>query len=93
MPFCYRLNGEEYICGGPINNGGIVLHWLLQAFMQIDAAGADDYATLFNKIAGITCGADGLLFLPYLTGERAPVWDAKSCGTFLDWHGIIQQHT
>jgi gluconokinase len=90
MPFCYRLNGEEYICGGPINNGGIVLHWLLQTFMQIDAAGADDYATLFNKIAGITCGADGLLFLPYLTGERAPVWDAKSCGTFF---GLARHHT
>lgn len=30
------------------------------------------------------------MFLPYLTGERAPIWDAKSCGTFF---GIKLQHT
>jgi gluconokinase len=30
-----------------------------------------------------------LIFLPYLTGDRAPIWDTKSCGTFF---GIRLHH-
>jgi len=37
---------------------------------------------LFQQIAGVPAGSNGLLFLPYLTGERAPIWDSESCGTF-----------
>ncbi|MBT2304647.1 hypothetical protein J7E70_29950 [Variovorax paradoxus] len=28
-------------------------------------------------------GAEGLLFLPYLMGERSPIWDAKASGVFV----------
>ena len=35
-------------------------------------------------------GSNGLIFLPYLTGERAPIWDSESCGNFF---GIKLQHT
>ncbi len=38
----------------------------------------------------VPSGAEGLLFLPYLNGERAPVWDAKSSGAFI---GICSHHT
>jgi gluconokinase len=31
-----------------------------------------------------------LIFLPYLTGERAPIWDSESCGTFF---GVKLQHS
>lgn len=35
-------------------------------------------------------GADGVLFLPYLMGERSPVWDAKASGAFV---GLSLAHT
>lgn len=35
-------------------------------------------------------GANGLVFLPYLSGERSPIWDAKASGT---WVGLRLNHT
>ncbi|GAC1313835.1 MAG: gluconokinase [Mucilaginibacter sp.] len=88
MTFSYVLDKQTFICGGPINNGGIALQWWLKNLNQ--GTTEDDYAALFEQIAGVPPGSEGLLFLPYLTGERAPVWDSESCGTFF---GIKLQHT
>ena len=90
MPFSYRLNEEFFICGGAINNGGIVIQWLLKTFLGIEKPVATDYVSLFKIIEGVKPGGEGLIFLPYLTGERAPVWDAKTCGTFF---GLGTHHT
>jgi xylulokinase len=35
-------------------------------------------------------GANGLLFLPYLAGERSPIWDAEASGS---WLGLLLRHT
>ncbi len=90
MPFSYRLKEEIFICGGAINNGGIVIQWLLKTFLDIEKPDAADYISLFKLIEPIKPGCEGLVFLPYLTGERAPVWDAKTCGTFF---GLSIHHT
>jgi gluconokinase len=88
MTFSYILNKETFICGGPVNNGGIALQWWLK---NIKPELADsDYEQLFQQIACIPAGSNGLLFLPYITGERAPIWDSESCGTFF---GVRLQHT
>lgn len=89
MTFSYCLDEEIYICGGPVNNGGVVLQWLLKDFF-CKTLNDENYRGLFEQIETIKAGSEGLLFLPYLNGERAPIWDAKSCGTFL---GIKLQHT
>ncbi|MGZ3873419.1 MAG: gluconokinase [Mucilaginibacter sp.] len=88
MTFSYILDDKTYICGGPINNGGIALQWWLKNISLTD--GENDYEQLFRQIATVPAGSDGLLFLPYLTGERAPVWDSESCGNFF---GVKLQHT
>jgi gluconokinase len=49
-----------------------------------------DYDCLFQEVKIVKPGADGLIFLPYLNGERAPYWDAKSCGSFF---GIKAKHS
>jgi len=82
MTFSYLLDEETYICGGPVNNGGVTLQWLLKNILDKPAVSALDYDTLFAQIDKIKPGSEGLLFLPYLSGERAPIWDASSCGTF-----------
>ncbi len=82
MTFNYILNSETYICGGPVNNGGIALQWLLKnVFGKVNITEAD-YEDLFVGVENIRPGSGGLLFLPYLLGERAPIWDMESCGTF-----------
>ena len=86
--FNYFLADDLYIAGGASNNGGIVYQWFAEAFL---AEGQSKKAALnaINKIEAIPAGAEGLLFLPYLLGERAPVWDALASGAFL---GVQKHH-
>lgn len=89
MTFSYILDKKTYICGGPINNGGVAMQWWVK-----NVAGPNptekDYEQLFSQIAKVPAGTNGLIFLPYLTGERAPIWDSESCGNFF---GVRLQHT
>ena len=90
MIFNYVLDKNTFISGGPINNGGNVLKWLFQTFLNNNNPSETDYEVFFKIIETIPAGCQGLLFLPYLYGERAPVWDEKSSGVFL---GIKSYHT
>ena len=82
--FCYFLDTGYYVVGGPTNNGGNVLEWVAEKLTQ------QDTEAVLTQAATIAPGSDGLLFLPYLQGERAPLWDASVRGAYLhvDW-----QHT
>ncbi|WP_134702370.1 gluconokinase [Ammoniphilus sp. YIM 78166] len=75
--FCYALADKQWVIGGPTNNGGILLRWFRDQF----APGASyDELAAEAAIAGI--GSGGLLCLPYLSGERAPIWNADARGCF-----------
>ncbi|CAN5320217.1 gluconokinase [soil metagenome] len=89
MTFSYILDQETFVCGGPINNGGIALQWWLKNNIGPNIS-KNDYELAFQQIAVIPAGSDGLIFLPYLSGERAPIWDSESCGNFF---GVKLQHT
>lgn len=82
MVFNYLLDEQTYVCGGAVNNGGIAVNWLLKNFLQKENLTSADYDALFTEIASVPAGSSGLIFLPYLYGERAPLWDTKTCGTF-----------
>jgi|SRR6218665_1958606 len=88
--FNYRLDKEFYLPGGAINNGGILLEWFIQTFTD-NIRSFDAYLDeLMPKAEAIEPGTDGLIFLPYVHGERAPVWDAEASGMFV---GIKALHT
>jgi gluconokinase len=89
MPFNYRLDEDTFVSGGPINNGGVVLKWYAENFLRLSLATADDYKTLLGPVGEIPAGADGLIFLPYILGERAPIWNSDACGVFF---GITARH-
>jgi gluconokinase len=89
MTFSYILDAETFICGGPINNGGIAMQWWIKNFIGADLS-ESEYGKAFKQIEQVPAGSEGLIFLPYLTGERAPIWDSESCGTFF---GVKLQHT
>ena len=88
MIFNYILDKELYVCGGPVNNGGNTIQWLLSKFLNKPL---DDkaYQNLFDIADRIEAGSKNLIFLPYLYGERAPIWDEKACGTYF---GIREYH-
>ncbi|MDJ1502675.1 gluconokinase [Xanthocytophaga agilis] len=86
--FCYVLTPELFIAGGGMNNGGIIAEWLHNnLFPELEQG---DFATLITKALSVPAGSDGLLFLPYLLGERAPVYNAHAKGVYF---GITIQHT
>jgi gluconokinase len=91
MNFNYILDEKNYVSGGAINNGGNVVQWLLQNFLnqRIDDK---SYTDLFEEIGQVSPGADGLIFLPYLQGERAPVWDEKCCGVYFGVRSIHERN-
>ena len=89
MTFNYILDSDTFICGGPVNNGGAVLEWYVYDFLEKPRGNKDDYAGLLSKAAGIPAGSEGLVFLPYLAGERAPIWDSRVSGAFF---GITVRH-
>lgn len=90
MTFNYVLDKKTFICGGPVNNGGNIVDWLFETFLKNIDPKEKDFKNFFKVVDTIAPGSRGLLFLPYLYGERAPVWDEKSCGVFF---GIKPFHT
>lgn len=92
--FCYVLDENRWVIGGPINNGGIALQWLgekimPQLYKKWKEEGKDPYEEMTHLAAEVAPGADGLLFLPYLTGERAPYWRSDAKGVFF---GLTLDH-
>lgn len=92
--FCYALTDQHWVIGGPVNNGGIVFRWVRDelAASVVETAkrlGIDPYEVLTRIAERVAPGAEGLLFHPYLTGERAPLWNANLRGSFF---GLAMHH-
>jgi gluconokinase len=96
--FCYALTDRHWVIGGASNSGGVVLRWWRDRFGQVEVEQAkqsepahqtDPYDLLIQLAAGVPPGAAGLLFLPFLTGERAPSWNSDARGVFF---GVALHH-
>jgi gluconokinase len=92
MIFNYVLDDKTYISGGPVNNGGNVMKWMFATFLNKKNPSDDDYKMAFKKVQEIPAGAEGLIFLPYLYGERAPIWDERSSGVFIGMQSFHTTH-
>jgi len=88
--FTYLLRPNEYIIGGAVNNGGVLRNWFQDNFLfEITQMEADPSASLNALVDSVVPGAEGLIFLPYLTGERAPHWNSNAKGVYF---GIQLHH-
>lgn len=81
--FCYYLSKDKWVIGGAVNNGGNAFEWLAKTFSM-------DYDKLNALAEEVVPGSDGLLFYPYLNGERSPLWDASVNAHFI---GIDVMHS
>jgi xylulokinase len=81
--FCHALAGRWHMMSVMLSAAGS-LRWFRDAL-----APGESFEALTAQAAGIAPGSDGLLFLPYLTGERSPHPDPKARGAFV---GLTVQH-
>jgi len=68
----------RWVVGGAMAATGAAVDWLRRQVLDA-ALAADD---LFREAAAVEPGSGGLVFLPYLAGERAPVFDEAARGVF-----------
>ncbi|SDF48628.1 gluconate kinase, FGGY family [Fontibacillus panacisegetis] len=92
--FCYALTDKHWVIGGPVNNGGGIFRWVRDeiAASEVETAnrlGISPYDVLTKIGSRVRPGSDGLLFHPYLAGERAPLWNPNARGSFF---GLTLQH-
>ena len=83
--FTYAFSKDTSIIGGPTNNGGIVLQWYKDLIKF-----SGDHSELIAEAEDVEPGAKGILFLPYINGERAPLWNQQATGNF---YGLQVEHT
>jgi gluconokinase len=86
--WCYVLAEGRWYAGGAINNGGLAQQWVRQRFYPDLVEDAAAYEQLLADAESAPAGANGVFFLPYLSGERSPHWDpdarAMICGLSLE---------
>ncbi len=89
--FCYPLTESLWVVGGAVSNGAGVMSWVGRVLApDLPAArGADRDAAVLALAAGIPPGSEGLVMVPYLLAERAPLWDADLAGAYL---GLRSHH-
>lgn len=83
--WCYSFTDDRWVAGGAISNGGVVFKWFGDNFRdQFEKEAADlegNIYRLFDKYAEeVPPGCEGLVFLPYLAGERNPDWNSRATG-------------
>ncbi len=82
--FCHSAPGRWHVMG-VTNAAGLSLRWFRDTF-----AAGEDYDALSAEASTAPAGCDGLLWAPYLFGERTPHLDPEARAAFV---GITARHT
>ncbi|WP_165245830.1 xylulokinase [Paludisphaera soli] len=90
---CHAVPGAYHVMGVVLSAGGS-LQWFRNELGKAEVAlaksqGVDPYQILTAEAALAGPGAEGLFFLPYLTGERSPHFDPDAKG---GWIGLTVRH-
>lgn len=75
---------------GPTQTGADALRWAVESVVAVPGDASHRYETAMAMAASIPAGAEGLVFLPYLDGERTPLWDPHARGVLM---GLNRRHT
>lgn len=85
LHFFNHAYANEYYAMGVTLSAGASLNWFKKTF-----APDQSFEVLLSKLNTVEPGSDGLLFTPYLSGERTPYFDSQIRGSFI---GIDGRHT
>ena len=91
--FCHSVPGKWYLMGVTLFAGGS-FQWFRDNLGQLESGtaelvGLDPYELLTMEAGRAPSGSEGLIFLPYLMGERTPHKDANAKGAFV---GLTGRH-
>lgn len=83
----YHVVPDRWLLQGGTTGGGGVLRWFHEQFGYEEKRKAQESGeSSFSLLAGLAqtapAGCEGLTFLPYMAGERSPIWDEKAKGVF-----------
>ncbi|MCJ7829820.1 MAG: FGGY family carbohydrate kinase [Desulfobacterales bacterium] len=84
---CTHVLPDRWLSIGAINGVGSSLRWVRDTFGQMESAvaeltGQDVYDLITAQAAKAPPGSKGLVFLPYISGERTPIWNPYARGVF-----------
>ena len=83
---CVRHVIDGYLnVSGMVSTSGKALQWFKEITGNVDAP----FSKLIQDIQTVPAGSNKLIFLPYLAGERAPIWDPNARGAFV---GLTMNH-
>lgn len=82
----YHIVPNQWLAHGAMSTTGGTFHWLNQSVWP--EINNHEQLEKFSKSS--TPGANGLIYLPYLAGERSPIWDVNAAGA---WIGLRLNHT
>ena len=86
--FCHAIP-ERWHVMGVTQAAGLSLRWFRDTFGTVAGAAGSPYESLSREAAAIPAGADGVLWAPYLMGERTPHLDSEVRGALL---GLAASH-
>ncbi len=84
--FCHALPQRWYLLGAVLS-AGLAFRWLRDAVLEFDPA--NGYERMTALAEAVPPGAEGLLWVPHLVGERTPYMDPDACGVLL---GLTLRH-
>jgi len=87
--FCHAIPGRWHVMG-VTQAAGLSLRWFRDGFGAGAEDGRDPYERLSDEAGGVSAGADGALWAPYLMGERTPHLDPTARAALL---GLSASHT
>lgn len=85
------LVAKNIVSGNWIMHGAMVgggsLRWFREQLGDLEIGisrsnGVSEYKLFEQEASTVPLGSDGVLFLPYLAGERSPIWDENAKGVF-----------
>ena len=86
IPLGHAIPGRHLVVGALVASGG-AFRWFRDQLGEPERAeaarrGVDAFDVLIEGAAASPPGANRLIFLPYLFGERSPIWDSNARGVF-----------
>lgn len=87
--FCHAIPGRWHVMG-VTQAAGLSLRWFRDNFGSKVGGASESYEQLTAEAAKISAGSDGLLWTPYLMGERTPYLDSSARGALI---GLTASHT
>jgi len=86
IPLVHGVPGQYLVVGALVASGGS-LRWFRDQLGEAERLaapllGLDPFDLLSQEAARSPAGANGVIFLPYMFGERSPIWDSAARGVF-----------